>query len=675
MGIHKYTLFRTAFRVGKSMSFSVRTAPGGSKRNGDRNRWMWSGRSLLGGTALPALAIGALMLGGCTVVPVPLTDVERGAQAASDLDMMFGDQEPLRHALTLQEAFARALAYNLDHRVKLMEEAVARNDLDISRYEMLPRVVANAGYLWRNNEEASSSRSVLTGQQSLETSTSTDRNRYIADLTLSWNILDFGVSYYNARQAADRTLIAEEQRRRVVQNLLQEVRRAFWRAASAQRLGGEVRKAIRDAEAAMGSARKVESEGLRSPVDALRYQKALLDLLRQLEGAERTLATSKAELASLINLPPGRNFVVAVPGALRLDRTRMPVRQMEDMALLRNPDLREASYQTRISADESRKVLLKLLPGININYGPNYDSNSFLLNNNWYALALRASGNIVNLLQLPAQMQRADNAEVLATSRRQALSIAVLAKVHIAYQQYLSAVKEYHWSDQLASVDRRLYQQIVNRVSSDAQGDLERVSAHVSAVTSDLRRYQSYAEAQAALGRLYAVLGIDPVAEERIVTLDLDGLRRAIRFSEEERDSGKIALRPERPAAVPAASDSADTATASLYEGPQAAQPGGSATPSLFGLSLFGGSAAPAPTEPAQAVTPLPAPPDTNAARAAPAAVPARQAAVTGGAPLQLVDPRPTATPVRLAAAPDAEPGLAGAGEASVTPRSEAAPN
>jgi hypothetical protein len=336
----------------------------------------------------------------------------------------------------------------------------------------------------------------------------------------------------------------------------------------------------------------------------------------------------------------------------------MPVRRMEDMALLRNPDLREASYQTRISADESRKVLLKLLPGININYGPNYDSNSFLLNNNWYALALRASGNIVNLLQLPAQMQRADNAEVLAASRRQALSIAVLAKVHIAYQQYLSAVKEYHWSDQLASVDRRLYQQIVNRVSSDAQGDLERVSAQVSAVTSDLRRYQSYAEAQAALGRLYAVLGIDPVAEERIVTLDLDGLRRAIRFSEEERDSGKIAMQPEKPAAVPVASDIADKGQASLYEGPQTAQSGEASLPSLPNLfGLFGASSGPAVAEPAQAVTPLPAPPDPHAARAAaPAAVPSRQTAAN--APLQLLETRPATEGVRVAAAEAADAGV-----------------
>jgi outer membrane protein, multidrug efflux system len=86
---------------------------------------------------------------------------------------------------------------------------------------------------------------------------------------------------------------------------VEDVRRAYWRAASAERLNAKVRASIRAAEAALPSARRVESEGLRSPVDALRYQKALLDLLRQLEGVQSVLETSKTELASLINLPPG----------------------------------------------------------------------------------------------------------------------------------------------------------------------------------------------------------------------------------------------------------------------------------------------------------------------------------------------------------------------------------
>jgi outer membrane protein TolC len=429
--------------------------------------------------------------------------------------------------LTLDEAFARALAYNLDQRSKLMESALAQNDFDLSRFDMLPKVVANAGYTWRSNVEASSSQSVLTGQQSLVTSTSSDRNRRSADLTMSWNILDFGVSYINARQQANRTLVVEEQRRKVVQTLFQDVRRAFWRAAAAQRLSSDLRTAIRDADAALAASRSAESERLRAPIDALRYQRTMIELLRQLETTEQLLRISKTELIALINLPPGSKIVLAPPHAMRVDRLPMPIRKMEEMALLRNPDIREASYQARVSAEESRKILLRLLPGISLNYGPQYDSNSFYFNNDWVSLTSRASFLLNNLLTAPTQLRKADNAAELADLRRQAISVAVLARLHIAYEQYLAASKDYRRATDEADVDRRLFNQISNRTATDSQSELERVSAQVNTVYSELRRYQAYSEMQAALGRIYSSLGLDPVPAE--AAADLAELSKQIR--------------------------------------------------------------------------------------------------------------------------------------------------
>src|SRR3954451_22271282 len=124
--------------------------------------------------------LGAIMVsacaGGCAFVPQPLTDAERSLDASRDLAEVFSAQEPLTRPLTLEEAFARAMSYNLDERVKLMERQVAQRDFEISKFDLLPKVIANAGASTRNNELASSSVSVRTRQQSLEPSTSTDRD-------------------------------------------------------------------------------------------------------------------------------------------------------------------------------------------------------------------------------------------------------------------------------------------------------------------------------------------------------------------------------------------------------------------------------------------------------------------------------------------------------------------
>jgi outer membrane protein TolC len=465
-------------------------------------------RQLLAGCACVA---AALLLAGCVVKPQLLTDAERRTEAETDMKAMFAGQEPLDHPLSLQEAYRRAVRYNLERRVKLMEAAVAADGLSVANMDMLPRLTADAGYLNRSNVLAQSSTSVLTGTQSLEPSTSTDLNRGISGLSFSWNILDFGVSYFAARQSADRVLIAGERHRKVAQNLLRDVRSAYWRAAAAQVLSAQIDRSIREAEAALATSRNVESQALRSPVDALRYQRALLDLLRQLEEVRHRLMIAKTELATLINLPLSQDIVLFVPAEAELtyEPLEAPIDRMEQVALVRNPDLRELSYQSRISANEVHKSFLRMLPGISFTYGPQYDTNSFLVNRWWAEGAARVSWNLMSLLQGPRVIQQSRDTVKVVEAQRLAVAMAVLAKLHLAYQQYLDAGKEYARASALAQVDDRIYGQVSNRAAAEAQSELEPIVAGVAAVASSLRRYESYSAMQAALGRLYETVGID----------------------------------------------------------------------------------------------------------------------------------------------------------------------
>ena len=478
-------------------------------------------------TAVCLAGAGALLIAGCTVQPKPLADAERQAEAQNDLKAMFANQEPLTHPLSLQEAYARAVKYNLDRRVKVMEEVVAFDGLDVSKYDMLPKLTADAGYLNRSNVLAESSESVATGQQSLVPSTSTDSNRATLGLTLSWNILDFGVSYFAARQNANRVLIAAEHRRKVAQNLIRDVRSAFWRAASAQVLAAKIDDSIKSSEAALAASRSVESQALRAPVDALRYQHLLLDLLRQLEEVRHRLMLAKTELASLIDLPPGQDFTLAtIPEKeMTYEPLKEPIDRLEQVALVRNPDLRELSYQSRISVDEVHKSILRVLPGLSFTYGPQYDSNSFLVNSWWGEGAARISWNLLYLLSAPRVIRQADDSVRLAEAQRQAVAMAVLTKLHLAYQQYLDAGKEYARARDLAQVDDSIYGQVSNRTAAQAQAGLEQIVAEVSAVASTLRQYESYSNMQAALGRIYDTVGID-IDPANLARLDAGVLTR-----------------------------------------------------------------------------------------------------------------------------------------------------
>ena len=291
-----------------------------------------------------SMAILALLAAGCSISPTPLTTDEQQQIAGADRTRALTNVPPLTGPLTLSEAIARALKYNLDHRTRMMEQALAIGQLDLSRYDMLPKLTAAAGYSWRDNERITRSQDSVTGLPSLANPyISSDRRHFTHDLGLTWNILDFGVSYQNSKQNADRVLVASERRRKAMHLLMQDVRTAYWRAASSQQLDKSLRETIASAEAALADSRRVESEQIKDPIEPLRYQRSLLENLRVLESVQLELGAARVELAALINAPAGSPIMLAEPddNALTPHDFTMPIEQMEETAIAHNADLKE----------------------------------------------------------------------------------------------------------------------------------------------------------------------------------------------------------------------------------------------------------------------------------------------------------------------------------------------
>ncbi len=243
---------------------------------------------------------------GCAVTREPLTSQEVEQRVEDDVMAMQADQQPVGvEPITLHEAMARAIMYNLDHRLKMMEITLANKNLDVSRYDLLPEITASAGYSARDNELASYSESMADGTESLTSSTSQEKSNFTADLKVVWNVLDFGVSYLRTQQEADQLYILEERRRKVVQNIIQDVRYAYWRAVCAERLVSQMANLLEKSKSALKRSKAMSSEGLTSPKESLEYQRALLENIRLLWEIIQRLSPAKVELASLMNLPPG----------------------------------------------------------------------------------------------------------------------------------------------------------------------------------------------------------------------------------------------------------------------------------------------------------------------------------------------------------------------------------
>ena len=493
----------------------------------------------------------AAALGGCAVTPHPLTADEQKAMLQADQRAMFADQDPVSGPITLDEAMARALKYNLDQRVKVMEQALAHHQLDLSNFDLLPKLTAAAGYTHRSNVLASSSQDVVTGQQSLAPSTSSDRTLRRADLAFSWNVLDFGVSYYTARQNADQVLAAGERRRKVVQMLMQQVRLAYWQALGAQRLEQKIEPLLQQIHQALDDSRTIEKEQLKSPLTALSYQRELLDLVLRLQSIRDELRQAKPRLAALMNIEPGQSFELSAPANFVEPKLDIAPANMEQIALLHRPEVIEADYKERISVAETHKAIAKLFPGIELSLGGHYDSNSYVVNDKWSDAGFQISWNILNLFNAHNVRAAAKAQRELAREQRLALNMAVLTQVHVAWLDYNSRTEQFQLTQRLNDVEQRILQHTRNATASSAEGRLAEIRAAASALMTELRRYQSYAALQGAYGQMLASLGLDPVPAA-VASHDLHALETAIRNTEQQWQS-PVVPEPVVPEAVPKA--------------------------------------------------------------------------------------------------------------------------
>lgn len=482
------------------------------------------------------------LMGGCAVTPKPISYEEQKELLRSDLLNARFDVEPVGKHLGMNEAVARGLKYNLDYRSKLMEQAIAFGTADLSNYDMLPKLAANAGYNYRNNYFITYATGAETGNPSLsEPFISSAKDYAIGGLSLSWNLLDFGVSYFNAQQNADKVLVASERRRRSMHLLIQDIQVAYLRAASAQHLRSQLVKTIEAADKALKNSKKGEDDGLRNPLDALKYRKSLLDNVKILETISQELASSMVDLNQLINQPANVEYELENPDEIEppFAFKQMAMEEFEVRALAHNADLKEGIYNARIAVLETRKSLLKLLPGLNLNIGPQASSNTYYINKNWVEGAAQLSFNLWNLVTAPAAKRLSEANEEWVKHKRMMVQMVLIGQVYVAKQQLENAQTLYARSAEIDEVDMQIAKITSNKENEGSVSEAEKVAADASAVVSKLRKHQALTQFFLASGKLQSTTGLEPELDS-LTDVSLSDLTRAIGKSFQQWNSGKL---------------------------------------------------------------------------------------------------------------------------------------
>ncbi len=451
------------------------------------------------------------LLSGCGLKPQPLSPEAISTYSADKLARYGQGEEPVVGAIGLDEAIARGLRYNLDYRVEAFQTALRTADLEVADFHLLPNVVASSNYLGRNNNLAAYSQSVTTNQITLEPSVSSPKNDLISDLTLSYNTLDFGLSYIRAKQAADSVLIAVESKRKVTNRIVQDVRTAYWRAYSSQRLSSRLRQLESRVQGAVKDSRTLANGLDSSPVAALTYERELLEIQRQAQAIESDMGVAKAQLAALMNVAPETNFTLSG----RTHNIRSPLfkehlDRLIEVAVVNRPELRETQYQSRINSREALAALLEILPSANLYFGANNDTSNFLFHGNWLAYGARASWNLVNVFKYPARVGQVNAQEALIDSRALAVTMAIITQVQVARIRLFETERELKIAREVLDVQQRLMKQVKAQAVTEKASEQSLIREEMNTLVAEARKDIAYAAYENAYGLVFEAIGLDP---------------------------------------------------------------------------------------------------------------------------------------------------------------------
>lgn len=450
-----------------------------------------------------------LMLAGCTA-PRALSDKELAAQGST---FWAGLQESAQQAttpVTLDRAIALALQNNLEFRVHALESAIATGNRQLASVSMLPALTAQAGYHDRNNVLASSSENIANGTVSLVPSTSSQMRGHTESLIVGWNMLDFGLQYFRARQYGEQAFIAEEERRKAIQTITRDVVYYWWMARGYEELQPEIEATQQELEQALRSANSLAQQRLNNPVDFLEYNKALYLIMKRLDRLVLEMNQARSELARLLGLPAGIPLKLS-DSDTPLNSLVLPdisLEQWQMAALVYRPEMRQALYRARISREEAASFWLGLLPAMQVGYGSYHDSNAFLINNNWNEFSAQVSWNLMRLATIPAGRKIQKLNRELAQEQARLQAAAVLSQVAIAASAVRFADHSACISRNLAEVDSKRLAIIRAKAGAAVIDRLSLIRAKVDNLLLRAEQATDTADYQRARASLLASVGI-----------------------------------------------------------------------------------------------------------------------------------------------------------------------
>ena len=425
--------------------------------------------------------------------------------------------------LTLQQCIALGLKHNLDLKVKHLEEDIASELRTVELLGMLPELNINDGFSGRSNIPASSSRAYKQDGATYGASQSQDTfiNTFNIDLALS--VMDFGLAFFNSQQANDRVLMRKKRTERMAQNLTLDIISAYCRVAAAQRSSEITRGMLEKCRNRNTLIKQLLKANKISPFRAFDEIRKFNEMERRQTAYDQAYQNACVELRALLGYYPSDiirvddSFLDRAPKANDLPSLDV----MEQVALIRRPELQETEIQRHINIVECRKTIASMFPTARVFLDFNNVNNSFLYNQSWWEVGVNAAFNLLKLPQKIGQyMAYQDQADADAM-RTYAQSIAIIAQVRISHANIM-ANREIYTRAEKTFQNYELTLKAAQKNRNAAVSDLSRLELdHMELTTAESRieRTLALADYYVSFCRLMNSMGMREFKPEQLASL------------------------------------------------------------------------------------------------------------------------------------------------------------
>ncbi|OQA88257.1 MAG: Outer membrane efflux protein [Lentisphaerae bacterium ADurb.Bin242] len=382
-------------------------------------------------------ALGILLLSGCKTEEDYRR--ERAEKAVRYFEVSKFQVLDSDVRLTLPECVSIALKNNLDIKVFNLEEDIAYEMRTAEVLGMLPELNINNNFSGRSNVPASSSEAYAGDGATYGASQNQDKNINFFNIDLALSVMDFGLAFFNSQQAQDRLLLRKQHTERMAQNLTLDVVRAYCRVAAAQRAIDITRgllETCRDRYTLISNLAKAKQI---TPFRAFDETRKFIEMERRLTAYILDYQNSCVELRSLLGYYPSANITVDDSFLDATPAFHLPdLEVMEQIALIKRPELRKTDIQRHINVIECRKAILTMFPTARVFLDYDHSNNSFLYKQNWMEFGIQATFNLLKLPQKVSQAMaysRQADAELIRSFGE---SITIIAEVRIAHSDIMA---------------------------------------------------------------------------------------------------------------------------------------------------------------------------------------------------------------------------------------------